>query len=180
MNDPSVNSRVGFPYGRVLYEPRHERVMAGVWEYLWLKYFAPTDTLWKWYISKELGAEPYRIKRCWVSLPPPPSSLGLDTCDSPFPRWGARIWKGNDCYTGCYIPFLLFHSFPSEASTIVGEPKRLERMLSLEPQAPVITLIITQCACLPYISPIEPLWTKYGLEQLLRIFRALQTSRVHP
>ena len=84
-------------------------------------------------------ALPYGIKRCWVSLPPPPSPLGLDTCDSPFPRWGARIWKGNDCYTGCYIPFLLFHSFPSEANTIVGEPKTLERKLSLELQAPVLT-----------------------------------------
>ena len=59
MNDPSVNSRVGFPYGRVLYEPRHERVMAVFWEYLRLKYFGPNDTLRQWYISKDLGGEPY-------------------------------------------------------------------------------------------------------------------------
>ena len=61
MNDPSVNSRVGFPYGRVLYESRHERVMAVFWEYLRLKYFGPNDTLRQWYNSKDLGAEPYLV-----------------------------------------------------------------------------------------------------------------------
>ena len=52
---------LGLDSHTVLYEPRHERVMAGVWENLWLKYFGPTDTLRKWYISKELGAEPYHM-----------------------------------------------------------------------------------------------------------------------
>ena len=57
----------------------------------------------KWYLTtmiyfkRSWGRALPGIKRCWVSLPPPPSPLGLDTFDSPFPRWGARIWKGNDC-----------------------------------------------------------------------------------
>ena len=57
----------------------------------------------KWYLmtmiyfKRSWGRALPGIKRCWVSLPPPPSPLGLDTFDSPFPRWGARIWKGNDC-----------------------------------------------------------------------------------
>ena len=90
------------------------------------------DTLWKWYISKELGAEPSCIKRCWVSLPPPPS---------PLPRWGREF--GKETTQAAIFHFFCFTPFPSEASTIIGEPKTLELMLSLEPQAPVVTLIIT-------------------------------------
>ena len=142
LNDPSVNSRVGFPYGSIWATARkgHGGCLR-----------EPLTEIFRtnWYLTKMIyfkrawgRALPYGIKRCWVSLPPPPSPLGLDTCDSPFPGWSARIWKGNDCYTGCYIPFPLFHSFPSEANTIVGKPKTLERMLSSEPQAPVVTLII--------------------------------------